>query len=322
MRKYFHEYLRFEGAKFLDFLWFIILQKMEGVILASSALFTVYIGAKWSAQEEEPEEKQLINKRLAVLFPIFGGVTLVLMYLALRYLSKEYIQLILQGYASLASIICFVRSFNPKTTFGKITATMSSIAIALFYFKTKHWMASNILAWALAANSISIMRIDSYNTGALLLGALFFYDIYFVFGTEVMVTVATGIDIPAKYVLPQFKNPTRLSMLGLGDIVMPGLMLALMYRFDLHNYINSTSQPKKHSTYFRNTFIAYGLGLGVTNFALYYFKAAQPALLYLSPACIVAPLLTAWYRDELKTLFSFRSETEDETDEQDKCKST
>jgi len=34
--------------------------------------------------------------------------------------------------------------------------------------------------------------------GFVLLGGLFFYDIFFVFGTNVMVTVAVSMDVPIK----------------------------------------------------------------------------------------------------------------------------
>lgn len=38
---------------------------------------------------------------------------------------------------------------------------------------------------------------------------------------------------------------------------------------------------------------------------MHYSKAAQPALLYLSPACIFAPLVCAWVNKDFKTLFEF-----------------
>ena len=40
-------------------------------------------------------------------------------------------------------------------------------------------------------------------TGCILLGGLFFYDIFWVFGTNVMVTVAKSFDAPIKLVFPQ-----------------------------------------------------------------------------------------------------------------------
>jgi minor histocompatibility antigen H13 len=48
-----------------------------------------------------------------------------------------------------------------------------------------------------------------------------------------MVTVATKLDAPIKLV---FEGPTRASMLGLGDIVLPGMFIGLCLRFDQYMY--------------------------------------------------------------------------------------
>jgi minor histocompatibility antigen H13 len=55
---------------------------------------------------------------------------------------------------------------------------------------------------------------------------LFIYDVFWVFGTDVMVTVAKGFDAPIKLLYPKTVITegvkTEFSMLGLGDIVIPG----------------------------------------------------------------------------------------------------
>ena len=62
---------------------------------------------------------------------------------------------------------------------------------------------------------------------------LFFYDIFWVFFTPVMVSVAKNFDVPIKLLFPRFSGEDKpFSMLGLGDIVIPGLYVALMLRFD------------------------------------------------------------------------------------------
>lgn len=57
-----------------------------------------------------------------------------------------------------------------------------------------------------------------------------------------MVTVATKLDVPIKLV---FQGPSRSSILGLGDIVVPGIFIGLALRFDLWRHYNSkiTSVP-------------------------------------------------------------------------------
>ena len=69
----------------------------------------------------------------------------------------------------------------------------------------------------------------------MLLILLFFYDIFFVFGTDVMLTVAKGIDAPIKLLFPKVakaEGDSKFSLLGLGDIVIPGIFVSLCLRFD------------------------------------------------------------------------------------------
>jgi minor histocompatibility antigen H13 len=47
---------------------------------------------------------------------------------------------------------------------------------------------------------------------------------------------------------------------------------------------------------------------------MHLFKAAQPALLYLSPACILSVLIVALVRGELSDVFSYEHSTEDKND--------
>ena len=60
-------------------------------------------------------------------------------------------------------------------------------------------------------------------------GGLFVYDVFFVFATDVMVTVAKSFDAPIKLLIPKdIWAPTyNFSMLGLGDIVLPGKCCSL-----------------------------------------------------------------------------------------------
>lgn len=74
--------------------------------------------------------------------------------------------------------------------------------------------------------------------GCILLLGLFFYDIFWVFGTDVMVTVARSFEAPIKLMFPQdiLENGVfgkHHAMLGLGDIVVPGIFIALLLRYDI-----------------------------------------------------------------------------------------
>lgn len=111
--------------------------------------------------------------------------------------------------------------------------------------------------------------------------------------------------------LTQGLNASNFAMLGLGDIVVPGIFIALLLRFD-------QSLKRKNNTYFIATFIAYFLGLMTTILVMHMFKHAQPALLYLVPACLGTPLLLALIKGDIKTLFKYEDNPSEEA--KDKAK--
>ncbi len=93
--------------------------------------------------------------------------------------------------------------------------------------------------------------------------------------------------------------------------------MALCLRYD-----QSRSRDKRRFSkpYFIACFIAYVIGLAVTVYVMHTFKAAQPALLYLSPACILSVLLTAAIRGELKQVFAYKSANHSDSKKKDEKK--
>jgi len=184
--------------------------------------------------------------------------------------------------------------------------------IGIWYIVQKHWLANNLFGMAFAINGVELLHLNNVVTGCILLGGLFFYDIFWVFGTNVMVTVAKSFEAPIKLVFPQDLlekglNADNFAMLGLGDIVLPGIFIALLLRFD--NHMNRNSR-----TYFNASFIAYIIGLLTTMLVMHIYRHAQPALLYLVPACIGAPLLVALIKGDLKALFQYEDHPAQEKD--------
>jgi minor histocompatibility antigen H13 len=97
-----------------------------------------------------------------------------------------------------------------------------------------------------------------------------------------MVKVATSIDGPIKLLWPKsllFSLERGNTMLGLGDIVVPGTFIALSLRYDYHRASAAGSRLAK--TYFYASIAAYVVGLATCMAVMHQFKMAQPALLYL-----------------------------------------
>ncbi|XP_053499759.1 minor histocompatibility antigen H13 isoform X5 [Ictalurus furcatus] len=202
-----------------------------------------------------------------------------------------------------------------------ISLGISSV-VGVWYILKKHWVANNLFGLAFALNGVELLHLNNVSTGCILLGGLFIYDIFWVFGTNVMVTVAKSFEAPIKLVFPQDLlekglNASNFAMLGLGDIVIPGIFIALLLRFDV-------SLKKNTRTYFYTSFLAYIFGLGLTIFVMHTFKHAQPALLYLVPVCVGFPVFVALLKGELTEMFRYEEsppESEASTKEEIKTES-
>lgn len=112
---------------------------------------------------------------------------------------------------------------------------------------------------------------------------------------NLLITICFSVVFPQDLLSHGF-SANNFAMLGLGDIVVPGIFIALLLRFD--HSLNRNSK-----TYFYATFVAYFLGLMATICVMHIFKHAQPALLYLVPACLGTPMLLALIKGDIKALF-------------------
>merc|ERR1719441_33462 len=75
---------------------------------------------------------------------------------------------------------------------------------------------------------------------------------------------------------------------------------------------------RKSNFYFYATFLAYLAGLLMTIFVMHVYKHAQPALLYLVPACLGVPLFLGLVRGDIKTMFSYEDHPDLEADKKSK----
>lgn len=269
------------------------------------------------------------------MFPFIASVALFSLYIVFKLFSKDHINLLLTCYFFFLEVLALAHLMSPVIgklvpssipnvpfhigfTKGKggqkqslidydfsshdVLCLIISLGIGIWYLFTKHWIANNLFGVAFAVNGVELLHLNNVVTGIILLSGLFVYDIFWVFGTNVMVTVAKNFDAPIKLVFPQDLLENGLSaknfaMLGLGDIVIPGIFIALLLRFDL-------SLKRKSRTYFYTAYVAYLFGLLFTIGIMHVFRHAQPALLYLVPACAGAPMLIALIKGDVKTLLA------------------
>ncbi|CAH2268292.1 minor histocompatibility antigen H13 [Pararge aegeria] len=312
--------------------------------LVIMAILPIFFGSFRSVkylkeQKESGEIHETMTNKDALMFPLFASCALFAFYIFFQFFSKEYINLLLTGYffflgvlalshllspiialivpASVPNLpyhILFTRGerdartdiVNYKFTSYDVICLVISLIFGAWYLLKKHWIANNLFGIAFAINGVELLHLNNVVTGCILLCGLFLYDIFWVFGTNVMVTVARSFEVPIKLVFPQDLlvnglNASNFAMLGLGDIVVPGLFIALLLRFD-------KSLKRGSEFYFRATFTAYILGLLATILVMHVFKHAQPALLYLVPACLATPLTLALLKGDINALFNYEDQ--------------
>eukprot|EP00732_Lithocolla_globosa_P005436 Lithocolla_globosa_v1_NODE_5628_length_1208_cov_3.777971.p1 type:complete len:332 gc:universal NODE_5628_length_1208_cov_3.777971:1162-167(-) len=189
---------------------------------------------------------------------------------------------------------------------------------------TGNWFLNDVLGCSLCIFSGSLLRVNNLKIALALLTGLFFYDIFWVFlseyffGSNVMVAVATksssnpvvkiahALNVTAPYAVPEIQLPSKLMFpsttedglfhfwfLGLGDLVVPGLVLGCLFRL---------SHPKLFR-YFWVGFVGYAVGLVAAMMASIVWKVAQPALLFIVPCLFVPVLVLAAGAGDLRALW-------------------
>jgi len=311
--------------------------------IVTMAVVPIFIGAHLSLEQKGIES---MSSEDAWKFPFVGSGVLFGLYMLFKIFSKEYINMLLTSYFLLFGIFAVTATIKPIFTplfqkpvksrkfsfipfwrnkdpidieFDRVdeVAFVGGLCIGIWYVLTKHWISNNILGLSFSIQGIAMLSLGSYKVGCILLGGLFFYDIFWVFGTDVMVTVAKSFDAPVKLLFPKdlFAETLQFSMLGLGDIVIPGIFIALLLRFDAKRSVSKKAFSK---LYFYSTYLAYFLGLLTTIFVMHTWQSAQPALLYLVPACIGSSFLLAVLRGEVKDLLAYSEENKEKEKEKEK----
>ncbi|XP_012866330.1 PREDICTED: minor histocompatibility antigen H13 isoform X2 [Dipodomys ordii] len=289
------------------------------------------------------EMPETITSRDAARFPIIASCTLLGLYLFFKIFSQEYINLLLSMYFFVLGILALSHTISPLMnkffpasfpnrqyqllftqgsgenkedivnyefdTKDLICLGLSSI-VGVWYLLRKHWIANNLFGLAFSLNGVELLHLNNVSTGCILLGGLFIYDVFWVSQAGIPEMSISSLPAPLSYslisgpmVFPQDLlekglEADNFAMLGLGDIVIPGIFIALLLRFDI-------SLKKNTHTYFYTSFAAYIFGLGLTISIMHIFKHAQPALLYLVPACIGFPILVALAKGEVTEMFSY-----------------
>eukprot|EP00163_Fabomonas_tropica_P026808 TRINITY_DN504_c0_g1_i4.p1 TRINITY_DN504_c0_g1~~TRINITY_DN504_c0_g1_i4.p1 ORF type:complete len:607 (+),score=101.88 TRINITY_DN504_c0_g1_i4:226-2046(+) len=170
------------------------------------------------------------------------------------------------------------------------------------------WVMQDIMGCCFVAFALRVIAFPDIKVATVFLIAAFCYDIFWVFIStlifkkSVMASVATsggsGEAMPMVLKVPSFTDEFgAYALLGLGDIFIPGMLVAFLCRFDYQR------KQGIRNGYFVLATAGYAVALLVTILAVKLMNKAQPALLYIVPLTLGPTVLWAWRRGDLRTMW-------------------
>ena len=269
---------------------------------------------------EQGNHEDEITPIHAVLFIIMGSCALVTFYFLLEYI--ENVLTIMISISSISSLTIMINDLLDHISTSKclmlknscnmpycglvswanVLSLLGALTIVISWFFTRNWILNNMIGLCIVCLVFKAIKIPSLEVATILLGLAFFYDIFWVFlskpifGESVMAVVASSLDLPMKIELPLFQDSPipRCTMLGLGDMVLPGLFISFTFKFDQQKSINS---------YYKANLIGYIMGLILCGGFLILMNMAQPALLYIVPCMLSSVFFVGFKRKEVKELW-------------------
>lgn len=298
----------------------------DSFFMGTCAVLCVSIGSYFAGTGRGPPQDVLTETRVK-MYPYIAAASLTTLSVMLEKLGPARVNFFLMFYFGLAganSLWFLLRAFIPLrgpklfmypkshtilTEFilpsrpipfflGDILLYGIAISLNVIYYKTYSNTVNNIIAMSIATCAVMTIRIERFTAAAPMLWGLLIYDVFFVYSTDVMTSVAANLRGPVK--LLYTKNGGE-SVLGLGDIVIPGLFLSVCSRFDAFLY----KVLGRRTPYWLVGMIGYTCALIVTDVVCFITREGQPALLFITPAVTVPVIALALYRKEHFAFMSF-----------------
>jgi ABC-type multidrug transport system fused ATPase/permease subunit len=241
-----------------------------------------------------------INSILSIFNILVAFQCFICLYYTFKFFSKKFFNIFFQKKIK--------KLFYNLKIYHIISLLLTTILVCL-YFYMKNWQLNNIMAFGLVFYILSFLLIKNFIVCFTFLIGIFFYDTFWVFYSHkiftdnVMLTVATKIDLPIKLEMPILfsNNPLKNCMLlGLGDLALPGMVIKYCKRFD----DLSKKLKKGKGGYYKLCFILYICSVISAMIAVYVFDSGQPVLFYISPSFIVGLLFRAFKKGELKDFWN------------------
>ena len=302
--------------------------------IAALALLSIYCGSHLSVTNANnflngsSEEMLQLTSDQAYVMPIVSSVFLLMLFFFFTYVQYvlTFLIICLAGmtlYINLHHLLDYI-AFIPQKIKLAVSYLFPFICI-LEWLRSGNFLAHDIIGCSTCITLIATLQFPSLKIASICLVGLLLYDIFwvflsqYIFNKNVMLEVATKdtvnpIQSTGEYFhIPYFENfqitlslPIKLIfpvegdksfiMLGLGDIALPGMLIAYALRcdkdFEAEQLKTDLEAPTSSSgivqtKLFEHCLLSYLVGLAMAFYCSFHWNHAQPALLYLVPAVLI-----------------------------------
>jgi len=191
---------------------------------------------------------------------------------------------------------------------GRLVHIPIAVLISLVYLKTEDQTLHNIFAACFALQVLTLVSLGRFAIGIVLLGGLALYDAFRISGALAAVTSEAGSLGLVQVILPMSWDPRRQLTIGIGNIAVPGVFVAMCLRFDAQSHLRSGREavnafvdfPKPC---FWSTFCACSLAVLISGCSV-----AEPALLHLVPGTLIIFVGMCYVRGQLGEMWAYNEE--------------
>lgn len=339
--------------------------------LLTLATGSIWLGSVLGSNKPEPRDEMSdetidLTWLQVLIMPISSSFFLLLLFFYFAYVQLILVLFIVCGSAisCLDVLRSFIATFTPglKGNVSSIFSIVFTIYMVVQWATTGSFIAHDVLGCSICISSIAMIRLPSLKLATVCLTLLLFYDIFWVFYSEyffhknVMVEVATKnavnplqslgvtyqisilkqlqptLQLPIKLLMPSSLLPeSRVMMLGLGDIALPGFLVSLALRCDIYHSNKESFLPnnlpesqllsddksrksymnQKSANLFEFAIMGYIFGLLLAFYIGSITGYAQPALIYLVPGVLIPIAVRAWHTSRLLEVWNGPSKQND-----------
>ncbi|PIA49431.1 hypothetical protein AQUCO_01300327v1 [Aquilegia coerulea] len=290
----------------------------------ASAFRALTHGKEMERNRDFSESSITLDGPQALMIPLMSSCSLLLMFYLFSSLS-QFLTIFTTAAAVFSLFFCFspfVAYFNSKLglvdpflsrccamSFTRTQGLLFLVCIGIVgtWLVTGHWVLNNLLERLFGANvMVAVATQKASNPVHMVANSL---------SLPGLQLIAKKIELPVKIVFPRNllggdipgSNSADFMMLGLGDMAIPGMLLAFVLCFD-HQRSKESINPLNLSSLRGQTYIwyalpGYAIGLVVALATGTLTHAPQPALLFLVPSTLGPIIFISWIRKEFMLLW-------------------